>query len=77
MAKKDNEPTGVASEPGIAMETIKRRLDMLDDRLDNIDSTLSAVVERVMSQPLTLNMTCPKCGKNIEIAVIGGYKPTR
>ena len=57
-------------------ERIERRLDMLDDRLDNIDSTVSAIVERVMSQVVTLNLTCPKCGKNIEIAVIGGHKPT-
>ena len=71
-------------EPGVAdreqvqnIEQLKRRLDMLDQRLDNIDSVVTAVVERVMNQPIALNVTCPNCGKNIEIAIIGGHKPTR
>jgi hypothetical protein len=49
---------------------------MLDQRLDNIDSVVTALVERVMKQPIALTITCPKCGKNIEIAIIGGEKPT-
>lgn len=56
---------------------IKRRLDMLDNRLDNIDSVVSAVVERVMKQPITLNINCPNCGKDIEISVIGNEKPVK
>ena len=56
---------------------IKRRLDMLDNRLDNIDSVVSAVAERVMKQPITLNITCSKCGQKIEIAIIGTEKPSR
>lgn len=75
MAKKDKEQID-AMEPELNMENIKRRLDLLDQRLDNIDSSLSAVVERVMNQPLTLNITCPRCGRNIEIAVVGGHKIT-
>ena len=59
------------------IEQIKRRLDMLDHRLDNIDSLVTAVAERVMSQPVTLYITCPNCGKNIEIAILGSGKPTR
>ncbi len=59
------------------IERNKRRLDMLDQRLDNIDSVVTAAVERVMSQPITLNTICPHCGKNIEISIIGSYKPTR
>ena len=49
---------------------------MLDQRLDNIDSMVTAVAERVMSQPIALNITCPNCGKNIEITIIGSEKPT-
>lgn len=75
MAKKDKEQID-AMEPELNMENIKRRLDLLDQRLDNIDSSLSAVVERIMNQPLTLNITCPRCGRNIEIAVVGGHKIT-
>ena len=67
----------MAEEQATDIEHIKKRLDMLDERLDNIDSVVTAVVERVMSQPITLNITCPHCGKNLEIAIIGKEKPTR
>lgn len=59
------------------VERLKQRLDALDNRLDNIDSVVSAVAERIMKQPISLIMTCPHCGKNIEIAIIGSEKPTR
>ena len=59
------------------MERIKRRLDMLDNRLDSIDSMVTAVAERIMLQPVVLNIVCPHCGKNIEIALIGSAKPGR
>jgi len=49
---------------------------MLDERLDNIDSMVTAVAERVMNQPITLNITCSHCGKNIEITIMGRGKPT-
>ncbi len=65
----------VNQEQTLDIEHVKRRLDMLDQRLDNIDSMVTAVAERVMSQPITLNITCPKCGKNIEITIIGSEKP--
>jgi 3-dehydroquinate dehydratase len=58
------------------MERIKRRLDMLDNRLDSIDSMVTAVAERVMQQPVILNINCPHCGKNIEIAILGSEKPS-
>jgi len=71
-----DEPIGVAEEQALDIERIKQRLDMLDQRLDNIDSMVTAVAERVMRQPIALNITCPHCGKNIEIAIIGTEKPT-
>ena len=58
------------------IQRLQQRLDMLDNRLDNIDSMVTAVAERVMSQLVTLNLTCPHCGKNIEIAVVGNQRPT-
>ncbi|MFC2033871.1 hypothetical protein ACFLTT_00500 [Chloroflexota bacterium] len=76
MAKKD-EAVGVAEEQALDIQRIKTRLEMLDDRLDNIDSMVTAVAERVMSQLVTLNITCPHCGKDVEIAIIGSQKPTR
>ena len=75
MAEEDR-PDVVNEEQGLDIERMKRRLDMLDQRLDNIDSVVTAAVERVMSQPVTINTICPHCGKNIEISIIGGYKPT-
>jgi len=74
LAKK-NEPSLVGQEEALDVEHIRRRLDMLDQRLDNIDSVVTALVERVMSQPITLNITCPHCGRNIEFAIIGKEKP--
>ncbi|MBA7525555.1 hypothetical protein ES705_17706 [subsurface metagenome] len=74
---EENKPDVVAEEQALDIERIKKRLDMLDQRLDNIDSVVTAVAERVLSQPITLNITCPHCGKNMEIAIIGKEKPTR
>jgi hypothetical protein len=59
------------------IERIAKQLDALDKRLDNVDSIVSAVAERVMKQPITMNVTCPRCGHKIEIAIIGSEKPTR
>lgn len=56
---------------------LKERLDVLDRRLDNIDSMVTAVAERVMSQPITFNITCPRCGRDIEVSLIGTHKPAR
>jgi len=58
-----------------SIENFERRLGMLDRRLDDIDSMVSAVIERVMSQPININISCPSCGKNVEVALIGNKKP--
>jgi hypothetical protein len=63
--------------PADNLEKIGKRLDSLDSRLDNIDSMVSAVAERVMKQPITLNVTCSHCGHKIEIAILGTEKPTK
>ena len=73
---ENNKSNLVNQEQTLDIEHVKRRLDMLDQRLDNIDSMVTAVAERVMNQPITLNITCPNCGKNIEITVLGTEKPT-
>jgi hypothetical protein len=59
------------------MARMVQLLDMLDHRLDNVDSIVSAVAERIMRQPVTLNLTCPRCGHKIEIAILGTEKPTK
>jgi len=73
---ENNKSNLVNQEQTLDIEHVKRRLDMLDQRLDNIDSMVTAVAERIMNQPITLNITCPYCGKNIEITIIGSEKPT-
>ncbi len=73
---ENNKSNFVNKEQTLDIERVKQRLDMLDQRLDNIDSMVTAVAERVMNQPITLNITCPNCGKNIEITIIGSEKPT-
>ena len=55
-------------------EQFKRRLEMLDKRLDNIDSVVTALVERVMRQPVTIEVTCPKCGSVIQIMLTSNIK---
>ena len=73
MAKKEIGDT--VNQLSSDIEQVKRRMDMLDQRLDNIDSMVTAVAERIMHQPLTINVVCPKCGQNVEIAVLGTEKP--
>ncbi len=75
MAKRDVEYSQVNREPVQDISQLRKRLDMLDQRLDNIDSMLTVVAERVLKQAVTLNVTCPGCGRNIEIAIIGTDKP--
>ena len=76
MAEEDKS-AGLAEEQALDIQHIKKRLDMLDQRLDNFDSMTTAIAERVLSRLITLNITCPHCGKDIEIAVVGSQKPTR
>ena len=75
---KDDSPIPINNQEQTQdVSVIIKRLDMLDDRLDNIDSVVSAVVERVMKQSIVVNLTCSNCGKNIEIALMGTEKPKR
>jgi len=60
-----------------SIEQLQQKLDTLDQRLDDIDTTISAIAERAMSRPINLTMTCPSCGKVIEIAIVGNGKMIR
>jgi tetrahydromethanopterin S-methyltransferase subunit G len=51
-----------------------KRLDMLDERLDNMDSIVTSLIERVMARPLIIEVTCPNCGQTIEINVTSGVR---
>jgi hypothetical protein len=75
LARQDE--TETANSKAQDIERLIQRLDMLDKRLDSVDSIVSAVAERVMRQPLTLNLICPRCGQRVEIAILGTQKPSR
>jgi len=74
---QDRKSSSAVEDTKADIERINKRLDMLDDRLDNIDSMVTAIAERVMRQPITLNITCSKCGQPIEIALLGLEKPRK
>jgi transcription elongation factor Elf1 len=51
-----------------------KRLDMLDERLDNMDSIVTSLVERVMARPLVMEVTCPNCGQTIQVNITSGVR---
>jgi len=51
-----------------------KRLDMLDERLDNMDSIVTSLIERVMGRPLIMEVTCPSCGQTIQVNITGGVR---
>ncbi len=53
---------------------IDDQLEMLDQRLDNIDSVVTNLVERVMHQPVSVDCVCPKCGSTIRVLLTGTVK---
>ena len=69
MALGDKGNTAAEVSLELAREQVERHLKMLDERLDNMDSIITSLVERVMQQPLTLEISCPKCGQNIQINI--------
>ncbi len=56
------------------MALIVKRLDMLDERLDNMDSIVTSLVERVMGRPLVMEVSCPSCGQTVQVNVTGGVR---
>jgi hypothetical protein len=70
--KNRNASSEIKSDLGT--ERINKRLDTLDLRLDNIDSIMTSLVERVMQQPLSMEVSCPKCGQAIQISIMSKTK---
>lgn len=56
---------------------VEQRLDTIDRRLDDIDSMVTAIAERAMDRPIRLTLTCPSCGKIIEIGMVGTERMPR
>lgn len=67
------DPIGKADQDADIAQLI-RRLDMLDDRLDNMDSIVTSLVERVMGRPLAMEVSCPNCGQTVQINVTSGVR---
>ena len=72
----DEAKSGTSGRDISELERLKQRMELLDERLDNIDSVLTAVAERVMKQPITITLSCPHCGKDVEVSLVGQQKPT-
>lgn len=58
------------------LETLAQQLAMMDERLDNIDSIVTNVAERVMIQPITISITCAGCGRVSTYNLLASEKPT-
>ncbi len=56
------------------MEQLQKQLELIDQRLDNMDSVVTALVERVMRQPVTMEVVCPKCGETVQITLTGNTR---
>ena len=69
MADKRERGSDGAVHARAELEQLTRRVKMLDDRLDNLDSIVTTLVQRVMEKPLTIELTCPKCSQQIEINI--------
>ena len=53
---------------------IGKQLDVLDQRLDSIDSVITSIVERLMERPVILEVTCPRCRQTIQINITSSVK---
>ena len=62
------------AEQGVEIEQVIKQVDMLNHRLDNMDSVITSLVERVMGRPLAVEVTCPKCGEIIQINITGSVR---
>ncbi|MBN1375877.1 MAG: hypothetical protein JXA01_06960 [Dehalococcoidia bacterium] len=54
---------------------MEKKLEMMYKRIDQLDTMVSTLIERVMRQPvMTIEVTCPKCGSNVHVALSGNTK---
>lgn len=54
---------------------MEKRLEMMYKRIDQLDTMVSTLIERVMRQPvMTIEVTCPKCGSHVHVSLSGNTK---
>ena len=74
MFSQDRAKLGKQVNQGRDIEQLIKRLDMLDERLDNMDSIVTSLIERVMGRPLVMEVTCPNCGQTIQVNITSGVR---
>ena len=74
MVSQDRTDSGRHAKQDRDMSQLIKRLDMLDDRLDNMDSIMTSLIERVMGRPLVLEVTCPNCSQTIQVHITSGVR---
>jgi tetrahydromethanopterin S-methyltransferase subunit G len=74
LVSQDRAKVGKQISPDRDMGQLIKRLDMLDERLDNLDSIVTSLIERVMGRPLLMEVTCPNCGQTVQISVTSGVR---
>ena len=54
---------------------MEKRLEMMYKRIDQLDTMVSTLIERVMRQPvITVEIKCPKCGSHVHVSMTGNAK---
>jgi len=74
LASQDRADSGKQVKQDRDMGQLIKRLDMLDERLDNMDSIVTSVIERVMGRPLVMEVTCPNCDQTIQVHITSGVR---
>ena len=74
MVSQDRTDSGKQVKQDRDVGQLIKRLDMLDERLDNMDSIVTSLIERVMARPLVVEVTCPNCGQTVQINVTSGVR---
>ena len=74
MVSRDKSDLVAQGDRDLDVGQIVRRLDMLDERLDNMDTVITSLVERVMGRPLIIEIPCPKCGQIIQVNVTSNVR---
>ena len=74
MVSQDRADSGKQAKQERDIGQLIKRLDMLDDRLDNMDSIVTSLIERVMGRPLVMEITCPNCGQIVQVHITSGVR---
>jgi tetrahydromethanopterin S-methyltransferase subunit G len=74
LASQDRADSGKQVKQDRDIGQLIKRLDMLDERLDSMDSIVTSLIERVMGRPLVLEVTCPNCGQTVQVHITSGVR---